>query len=553
MKKFFLSLIGSKQASVDLKNQQDDERLNRVNESYAAFLNAAGDTLTLAQDVTTSLRDKIDDYTSQIEATSLVIPDALILVGSDGRIENINAAAERIFGHTRIEVFKKNLADLFVDPNGRVTIKKLKSIYSNKSNSFERLMNDTLTIRGIRKNGTLFYPNIQISEFEKSDGTKKIMLLVQDITDSVMAEKRFIDIFAQQSSMIQALPDVLIMVDRHLTIKQVFNSSVQDSFIYDYHINQNLADILSEENLETFKHYCSGISQNNQLEAWNFSIENNNGSRTYFDARASLCGDDVLIVMRDETNVVITREKLLESEEHFRVFGQASNEAMMIHDHNRILDWNPRLAEMTGYSNGEIARMSPSEFIHPMERLRTQSNSDTPCRAYTTLFYTKSGQTIEVAINTRDVEWKNSKARIKVIRDITHLKDIENLLHLSRERYKTITDNTFDVVASYGLDLKLTFVNQTFLDYFGKKLKQDSTLLDHIDPRDHARVETHLSQISQINPVKRTLHRVSYNGETRWLDWIDRAVFDDNGNFLEFQGIGRDVTDYIKKAKEITR
>jgi PAS domain S-box-containing protein len=226
---------------------------------------------------------------------------------------------------------------------------------------------------------------------------------------------------------------------------------------------------------------------------------------------------------------------------------------MMIHDDSTILDWNPRLAEMTGFSNGEISRMSPDEFIHPMERLRTTSNSESPCRAYTTLFYTKSGQTIEVAINEREVEWKNSKAKIKVVRDITHIKDVENILHLSRERYKTITDNTFDVVACYGLDLKLSFVNQTFLDYFGKNLKINSTLLEHIDPRDHQRVETHLNQISQINPVKRTLHRVSYNGETRWLDWIDRAVFDDNGNFLEFQGIGRDVTDYIKKAKEITR
>jgi PAS domain-containing protein len=141
MKKFLLSLIRSNQSKVDLKTLQDDERLNKVNESYAAFLNAAGDTLTLAQDVTISLRDKIDDYTNQIEATSQVIPDALILVGSDGRIENINVAAERIFGHTRIEVFKKTLADLFVDPNAKVTLKKLKSIYSNKSNSFERLMN----------------------------------------------------------------------------------------------------------------------------------------------------------------------------------------------------------------------------------------------------------------------------------------------------------------------------------------------------------------------------------------------------------------------------
>jgi PAS domain S-box-containing protein len=257
--------------------------------------------------------------------------------------------------------------------------------------------------------------------------------------------------------------------------------------------------------------------------------------------------------MRDETDVVITREELLESEEHFRAFGLASNEAMMIHNTNGILDWNPRLGEMTGFAANEIAGMRAEDFIHPMERNRLANSDNSPNKAYTTLFRTKKGESVEVAITEREIDWKNEKARIKVIRDITHLKDVDQLLHLSRERYKTITDNTFDVVACFGSDLKLSFVNQTFLDYFGKPVAPNTSLLEAIDARDHQRVINHLTEIGPMNPVKRTLHRVRYNGETRWLDWIDRAVFDDNGNFVEFQGIGRDVTDYIRKAKELQK
>jgi len=533
----------------DLKNQRADEKINKVNETYTAFLSAAGDTLSLAQDVTVSLRDRIDDYTNQIEATSMVIPDALILVSSDGKLENVNFAAEEVFGYTKQELVGKTLADLFVDTNGSISIAGLKATFTGVANSFELVRKGKLNIRGKKQNNTQFYPNVKISDFTRSDGSTKHMLLVRDITENVLAEQRFMRMFEQQTAMINALPDVLIMVDEDLRIRQVFNSSVHDSFIDKDHTNMNLEAVLSPENLMLFQAYCGNICEENPLESWNFQVHNDNGSTTYYEARASLCGTNVLIVMRDETDVVITREELLESEEHFRVFGQASSEAMMIHNDNSILDWNPRLVEMTGFSHAEVSQMPAAAFIHPMERSRIQ-NSDV-CVAYTTLFRTKDGHSVEVAINEREVDWKNEKARIKVIRDITHIKDVDQILHLSRERYQAIMDNTFDVVACYGMELECTFVNQTFLDYFGKPFTPGTTLLEAIDARDHHRVRNHLAAISQINPVKRTLHRVRYNGETRWLDWIDRMVFDDAGKFIEFQGIGRDVTDYIRRAKEL--
>ncbi len=553
MKRLFRSMFSSGNAELKKKAQATDEQINKVNESFTAFMSAAGDTLSLAQDVTVGLRDRIDDYTNQIEATSLVIPDALILVSEEGKLENINAAAERIFGFCKSEFLQKTIGDLFLDYNGGVTIDTIQTTFQDTTNSFDLVRKGKLTIRGIKKNGVQFYPNIKISEFARSDGTNKFMLLVQDITENVLAEQRFINMFDQQTATLKAIPDILIIVDSQMKIRQVINSSVYDSFIVEDHTNSNLSELLSPDNLALFKSKYELINPSNPLETWSFQVDNDNGSSTYYEARASLCGDHVLVVMRDETDVVITREELLESEEHFRVFGQASNEAMMIHDEQGLLDWNPRLGEMTGFTNSEISKMKADDFIHPMERARIGSSETEASKAYTTLFCTKTGNSVEVAINERFVEWKGENARIKVIRDITHLKDVEQILHMSRERYKSITDNTFDVVACYGKDLGLTFVNQTFLDYFGKPFEPNTSLLEAIDIRDHQRVLSHLTEITSDAPVKRTLHRVSYYGETRWLDWIDRAVFDDNGEFLEFQGIGRDVTDYIKRAKEISR
>lgn len=551
MKNTFRSMFGSSKAELAAKAKREDDQLKKVNESYKAFLEAATGTIGLAEDLTSSLRDRIDDYTNQIEATSQVIPDALILIGSDGKLENANKAAGQMFGLPRSKLLGKTLQDLFrsVD-NGEVSIAKFKKLFAGVSNSFELVRRGNLEIKGLRSDGIEFYPNIKVSDFTRADSSVKHILLVQDITENIEAEQRFIEVFDQQSATLKALPDILITIDDTFRIVRVINSGVYDSFITEDDTNKLLNAVLSPENFALFVDKCLILSQSNHLETWSFQVVNDNGSTTYFEARATKCGDEILIMMRDESDVVVTREELLESEQHFRMFGQASSEAMMLHNDTKILDWNPRLGEMTGFSSLEISQMSPRDFLHPMERAKFVSSE--PCnKAYTTLFYTKTGDSLEVAINERQVEWKGELARIKVIRDITHLKDVEQILYLSRERYKSLTDNTFDVMCCYGSDLKLTFVNQTFMDYFAKQIDPDTSLLEAIDARDHIRVQAHLAEITSFNPVKRTVHRVRYQGETRWLDWIDRAVFDEQGNFLEYQGIGRDVTDYIKRAKEL--
>src|SRR5690606_26336582 len=98
-------------------------------QSYSDFMEAAAGTLSMAQSVTTSLRDRIDDYTRQIEATSLVIPDALILLGPNNKLENANGSAEKIFGYSKTNLLNQKLSDLFESDCGVISIDKFKSVY----------------------------------------------------------------------------------------------------------------------------------------------------------------------------------------------------------------------------------------------------------------------------------------------------------------------------------------------------------------------------------------------------------------------------------------
>jgi PAS domain S-box-containing protein len=251
-----------------------------------------------------------------------------------------------------------------------------------------------------------------------------------------------------------------------------------------------------------------------------------------------------ILVFYDTSELKRAYTDLRKSESHFRAFSEASSESMFIHN-DGIVDWNERLLVLTGYDAAELGKIEPLDFIHPLERenVREKVQSETS-ESYETLFLTKQGSVKEVAINSRPIAWENAKAQIIVARDVTEFKDVETQLKTSRERYRTVIDNTIDMVICFNADLEITFSNQTFRDYFDVEVEDINgfSLLEIIPPEDHEKFQKYVLSMTPAKEIQRGIHRVKRHDEVRWQDWIDRAVFDAMGNLIEIQSVARDVT-----------
>ncbi len=135
---------------------------------------------------------------------------------------------------------------------------------------------------------------------------------------------------------------------------------------------------------------------------------------------------------------------------------------------------------------------------------------------------------------------------IGTVHDITERKVAEQRLRETEERYRTVVEQQTELVCRFLPDLTLTFANGAYCRYFGQEPKEliDESFLDHIPEEDHAYYVEDLSELTPGNPTRTVEHRVfDAEGEVRWQQWTDTAIFDAAGRPVEYQSVGRDVTE----------
>jgi PAS domain S-box-containing protein len=131
-------------------------------------------------------------------------------------------------------------------------------------------------------------------------------------------------------------------------------------------------------------------------------------------------------------------------------------------------------------------------------------------------------------------------------RQIEERTQLAQALAESKSRYRSILNHLPDVVCCYGADGTITFANQSCCEYFNRPL---ATLLGSnfltLIPESHRQLES--SAPPSTNGSVTYRHQTTRpDGQIRWVQWTDCAVYDDDGHLLEFHSIGRDITGQIQ-------
>ena len=138
--------------------------------------------------------------------------------------------------------------------------------------------------------------------------------------------------------------------------------------------------------------------------------------------------------------------------------------------------------------------------------------------------------------------------------DITGKKEVEDRLKVSEAKYRAIVEDQTEMVNRFDKDLKILFVNPSIIQYFGVEEKDliGKSILESIPEGERDLVENRIRSLSPENPLCVIEHRViDTNGECQWFQWTNRALFNEQGNLIEYQGVGRDITEQKRSEEAI--
>jgi PAS domain S-box-containing protein len=121
-------------------------------------------------------------------------------------------------------------------------------------------------------------------------------------------------------------------------------------------------------------------------------------------------------------------------------------------------------------------------------------------------------------------------------------------LRRSEAEYRAVVEQQAEFICRWLPDGRITFVNDAYCRYFGKRREElvGRSFMPLIPPEDQARVADYFASLTPDQPLATHEHRVMVpGGKIRWMQWTDRAIFDETGRLVEYQSVGRDVTERV--------
>ncbi|MFZ4814673.1 MAG: PAS domain S-box protein [Phototrophicaceae bacterium] len=215
-----------------------------------------------------------------------------------------------------------------------------------------------------------------------------------------------------------------------------------------------------------------------------------------------------------------------------------------------LLYVNPAFSYTLGYEHLELLGQAYREFIHPDDLASTDAaQSDLQAKRgvvqLTNRFRRKDGSYCWLS-------WASSVHGgyvYAVAIDIDQQKAAEQQLRHSEQLYRGLIDSQIDFVSRYRPDTTLIYVNDAYCRFFKRPREAliGQSFLALVPPEEQEEIHQRIHQVLQ-NPAPdvRTFFDYDANGQKRWVQWIDYGITDDNGNVIEIQAVGRDITTLIE-------
>lgn len=139
--------------------------------------------------------------------------------------------------------------------------------------------------------------------------------------------------------------------------------------------------------------------------------------------------------------------------------------------------------------------------------------------------------------------------------DITGLRQAMDALRESERRYRGLVESQQDLIVRTDSHGRFTFVNDAYCRKFGKTSEEllGRSFYPLVHPED---LSNTLAAVQRLNKPPYRINveqRAATADGWRWLHWEDYAILDEDGQIIEIQAVGRDITPYKETEAALRR
>ena len=199
---------------------------------------------------------------------------------------------------------------------------------------------------------------------------------------------------------------------------------------------------------------ASVVAEIRETGSWEGELQAVRDDGTTFDAycSASFVTDDegepiaLMSSFVDITDRKRREQELKEEREKYATLVKQSHDGVAIIQNQEFVFVNSRLADITGYDEGELLGMTFADIIAPEDQQlvrdryerRLDPDADLPPSRYTLTFETKGGRERVAEVSAADIQYEGAPADLASVRDITERQQYEDDLERINEELEML-------------------------------------------------------------------------------------------------------------------
>ncbi|HEV8096470.1 MAG TPA: PAS domain S-box protein, partial [Burkholderiales bacterium] len=511
------------------------------------------------RDRTEALRESEQRYRQLIE----VAPDA-IFVHSEGRIVLANPAMVQLFGAESAEqLIGREVLDLIAPGSRELVRQRIRQLY-------ETLQPVPLTeVEYVRLDGTQFSAEATAVSFSYA-GRAAAQVVARDITSRKAAERALRESEQRFRALTELSSDWFWEQDTELRFVGTEGRTTLRAGISEAdHIGKRRWELPGTEILGSWDEHRAVLAARASFQDLLLKRTAADGSVHYvsvsgeprFDANGAFAGYHG--IAKDVTARYRAEAALREAESRLRLTLDAAPAAIYFYDRDeRIVTVNQGYADLMEKSPDEIVGRSIREAAGEAAYALAKPHIDRALAGETTTYQRrrtrKDGSTRDLRIH--NVPYTNESGRVMgacaLIIDISDLKETQRLLQASEARFRGLADLWADWYWEQDEQLRFTYLSPDFERIAGMstvaplgKTRWEVPSIG-VTEEEWARHRALVDARLPFNDFQ--MRRVNERGELVWLSASGVPVYDDDGRFRGYHGIGRNITER-KRAEAALR